>query len=151
MLSELGELTMDLADLEYISSAGLRVLLSAQKTLGDEGAVMNEQRRQQLLSASSSGKNEAERGFMGKLRAFFEPAATLPFFYFASGDGEFAEAVWTLSVYQRELQQELDRNAPGAAESWDELEKSVVAHLADDVKVSIRGSDVEMTIIKKLA
>ena len=115
------------------------------------GAVMNEQRRQQLLSASSSGKNEAERGFMGKLRAFFEPAATLPFFYFASGDGEFAEAVWTLSVYQRELQQELQRNAPGAAESWDELEKSVVAHLADDVKVSIRGSDVEMTIIKEIA
>lgn len=39
VLSELRELTMDLADLEYISSAGLRVLLSAQKTLGNEGAM----------------------------------------------------------------------------------------------------------------
>ena len=33
---------------------------------------------------------------------------------------------------------------------WDELEKSVVTHVADDIKVSIRGQQVEMTILKKL-
>ena len=39
VLSELRELTMDLTDLEYISSAGLRVLLSVQKTIGKEGSM----------------------------------------------------------------------------------------------------------------
>ncbi len=37
-----------------------------------------------------------------------------------------------------------------ALQAWDELEKSVVAHVADDVKVSIRNQQVEMTIVKKL-
>ena len=35
-------------------------------------------------------------------------------------------------------------------EARDELEKSVVAHVADDVKVGIKGRIVEMTIIKKM-
>ncbi len=34
------KLTLDFADLEYISSAGLRVLLSAQKTLAGKGELI---------------------------------------------------------------------------------------------------------------
>jgi anti-sigma B factor antagonist len=33
------ELVFDLASLEYITSAGLRVLLSAQKTMNEQGAM----------------------------------------------------------------------------------------------------------------
>ena len=39
---------------------------------------------------------------------------------------------------------------PEAAEAWDELEKSVVSNVADDVKIGIKGFQTEITIIKKL-
>ena len=37
-----------------------------------------------------------------------------------------------------------------AREAWDELEKSVVKNVADDVRVFIRGGYVELTILKKM-
>ena len=39
-ISGITALTMDFAGLEYISSAGLRVLLSAQKVMSKQGAMM---------------------------------------------------------------------------------------------------------------
>ncbi len=39
VLPGLAELTLDLEKLEYISSAGLRVLLSAQKTMKKQGTM----------------------------------------------------------------------------------------------------------------
>ena len=38
-LAGITSLTMDFAELEYISSAGLRVLLSAQKTMNKQGEM----------------------------------------------------------------------------------------------------------------
>ena len=38
-LEGITDLTMDLEKLEYLSSAGLRVLLSAQKTMNKQGAM----------------------------------------------------------------------------------------------------------------
>ena len=38
-LDGITSLTMDLADLEYVSSAGLRVLLSAQKAMNAQGEM----------------------------------------------------------------------------------------------------------------
>ncbi len=46
-LDGVSELTMDLEKLEYVSSAGLRVLLSAQK-------VMNRQGRMKLVNVSDT-------------------------------------------------------------------------------------------------
>jgi hypothetical protein len=44
----------------------------------------------------------------------------------------------------------VEANREGAASAWDELEQSVVIHIADEVKVSIRGREVTMTIYKKM-
>ncbi len=115
---------------------------------------MDAAQRKQLVSAASSGQNEAHKGIMGKLRAFFEPDDDLPVFYNVgmgpTGD-IIGETAWSMHAYREELERYIHENRKGADAAWDELEKSVVAHVADDVKVSIKGRTVEMTIIKKLA
>ena len=116
--------------------------------------LMDEKKKEQLLSASTSGANEATRGFMGKIRAFFEPSSSTPMF--SSGFSGVAPAmygnyVWSMEDYREQLRQYREQNMAGSQEAWDELEKSVVAHVADDVKVSIRGRTVEMVLVKKMA
>ena len=116
--------------------------------------LVDEKIRGQLLAASSSGKNEAARGFMGKIRSFFEPSSGVPMFSagFAGGAPQMFEGyVWSMEDYRDQLRQRHELDQRSGQEEWDELEKSVVANLADDVKVSIRGRNVEMIIIKNLA
>ena len=43
------ELVFDLAKLEYISSAGLRVLLSAQKTMNNQGSMKVINAREEIM------------------------------------------------------------------------------------------------------
>ena len=122
--------------------------------------TMDSEKRERLLSTSSSGKNESARGFMGRLRNFFDveadadvAASAGPLFsamYSDSSTGSALDYEWSLLRYQEQLNSR-GENDPIAREAWDELEKSVVAHVADDVKISIRGRTVEMTIVKKMA
>ena len=108
-------------------------------------------KREKLLAASTSGRNEAHRGFMGKIRALFEPMEDIPIFFTMTDEGIGGDSTWTMHAYQQQIQTYLDQNRPGAADAWDELEKSVVAHIADDVKVRINGPEVEMTVFKSFA
>lgn len=113
--------------------------------------LVDEKQRGQLLSASTSGKNEAARGFMGKIRSFFEPSAGVPLFSAGISGGSpqaYTSYVWSMEDYKDQLRQQGEQS--GTREAWDELEKSVVGHLADNVKVSILGRTVEMVIMKKL-
>ncbi len=120
---------------------------------------MTSDKREQLLSAATSGKNESAKGLMGRLRDFFDRGA----------DGDFSSSPlllpemdmgstmptldweWSMVRYESELSARMGRDDAAAKEAWDELEKSVVAQVADDVKVSIRGGAVEMIITKKFA
>ena len=104
-------------------------------------------RREKLLSVSTSGKNEAARGFMGKIRTFFDPVCGLPLFFDASPDTADITTAFSLTSYRQLVKAEMNEN-DAAAEAWDELETSVVTHLADDVKVSIQGPGVELFILK---
>ncbi|MBR2797884.1 MAG: hypothetical protein IKF99_08140 [Oscillospiraceae bacterium] len=58
---------------------------------------------------------------------------------------------WSMEDYREQLRQYREQNAEGSQEAWDELEKSVVSRVADNVKVSILGRTVEMTIVKEMA
>ncbi len=122
---------------------------------------MDSGKRQQLLSAASSGKNESARGLMGRLRDFFDRGAdedisalTSPLILSDAYDLSVPitqDWEWSMVRYEDELSTRIRRDDSRAKEAWDELEKSVVAKVADDVKVSIRGREVEMTIVKKLS
>ena len=122
---------------------------------------MTSTKREKLLSTATSGKNESARTFMGKLRDFFERGADediaahtspllMPGMYEHSSTPTL-DWEWSMTQYERALSSAVDRKDENALKAWDELEKSVVAHVADDVKVSIRNQIVEMTIIKKFA
>ncbi len=120
---------------------------------------MDSVKRERLLSAATSGKNESARGIMGRLRNFFDMeadadiaiAATPLFYGMYEGhpSGSALDYEWSMQRYEEQLSFRGESD-PVAKEAWDELEKSVVAHVADDVKVSIRGGTVEMTILKKM-
>ena len=115
--------------------------------------LVDDTMRRQLISTSTSGKNEAARGFMGKIRSFFEPANGVPLFSsgYTGGMPQMYESyTWSMIDYQDQLRQYCELNETSEQEAWDELEKSVVARIADDVKVSIKGCNVEMTIIWKM-
>lgn len=114
-------------------------------------------RREELLKLSSSGKNEANKGFMGKLAGVFEYCLTS---YDASAkyNGYYAdymyddvpnygyERMWSLAAMRDGLNG--GAAAPEVKEEWDELEKSIVASLADEVTVGVRSHKVSLVIKK---
>ena len=121
--------------------------------------VMDSEKREQLLSASSSGKNESARGLMGRLRDFFDRGADADVNAYTSPlmlGGMYEESStpalnwdWSLERYVEAYRND-HHVTEEQKEAWDELEKSVVARVADDVLVSIRGGTVEMVIVKKM-
>ena len=116
---------------------------------------MDLEKRDQLLAAASSGKNEAAKGLMGRLRDFFDQGADVPGvpLYHDQALSETTGATldwdWSMMDYQNELRKQAAKDGQARA-MWDELEKSVVTHVADDVKVSIRGQQAELIIVKKM-
>ena len=120
---------------------------------------MDSGKRSQLLAASSSGRNESARGLMGRLRDMIDRSAdedvgrmSMMMFPGAVDHSSLPtlDWEWTMSTYQDQLTRLVEQKNEAAREIWDELEKSVVTHVADDVKVSIRGRHAEMIIYKKL-
>ena len=52
---------------------------------------------------------------------------------------------WSLSAYRQNL-----RDDPGAEPALEELEKSIVAHLADEVTIGIHGQKIRLVIAKEV-
>jgi VCBS repeat-containing protein len=121
---------------------------------------MNAEMRKNLLSASTTGENSAAKGVTGKLRDLFErflepengslPNDLITGMDYAYSGGDFgtlsvaAAGLWSMNRYKAAVK---EGRAP--EEDWDELEKSVVAKLADEIRIGIAGQNVEMVISKK--
>ena len=54
---------------------------------------------------------------------------------------------WSLSAYRDNLRNRREEN-PKAEPALDELEKSIVAHLADEVTIGIHGHRIRLVISK---
>ena len=117
---------------------------------------MNAEKKEGLLSVSSSGKiienGVLNFGDLMNLNDIYS-AGVIP--YGDMGMVNQVESpldayfVWSLHQYRNNLSDAKDENS-AAAEAWDELEKSIVASIADDVLVGVKKDHVTMTIIKKL-
>ena len=107
--------------------------------------------REKLLSISTSGKNAAAKGVMGKVRSVFE-TMLIDYVtaynenyttYYTMGmvsEPPYYSSAWSLVKYK-----EAEKNE----DEWDELEKSIIANLADDVVVGIKGKKVDIIVKKK--
>ncbi len=119
--------------------------------------VMSSEKRRALLSNTSSGKNVHAKGFMGKLRdileRMLEPYDNSMSSAYAGGwssdpsvmAGTAGTAMWSYNTYRDSLN---DISADNKKEAWDELEKSIVGSLSDDVQIGIKGDKVQMIIFK---
>ncbi|MBQ9157025.1 MAG: hypothetical protein IJ137_09640 [Eubacterium sp.] len=139
-----------------------RIHLTAQ-------TIMDYSKKKQLLDVSRSGHNTAAAGFMGKVRdviantmLHIDEVGRLqlqygygPVMYGSMGvDPESMTTntmiyTWSMRKYQDALDQARDENQE-AREAWDELEKSIVANIADDILVGVTGDQVDLVIIKKM-
>ena len=119
--------------------------------------------RDELISVSKTGKNAAAKGVMGKIRAVaetmllaaFDPTVSSPVgeYYDCHGynmgfgftDPTIAIETgyvysWSLFNYKTAVENKEDEYA--------ELERSIVAKLADDIVVGVRGKNVEIVVKK---
>lgn len=120
--------------------------------------------RENVMAISRSGKNVANVGFMGKVRAIADammlslseessaPANSLMNSYMTEFGMDYSLNAnysnnWTLNHYKSTLEQKKEESK----NQWDELEKSIVAKLADDVVVGIDGRKVDIVVKKKFA
>lgn len=128
---------------------------------------MDSDKRRGLMSASTSGKNASTKGIMGKIREIveigmenYEDVSRIqaeygvdPINYGMMGiDNEMmsqAVLAWSLRQYRDNVYESKDESE-AYEEAWDELEKSVIANLADDVCVGILKDKVEITITKHM-
>ncbi|MBQ1377670.1 MAG: hypothetical protein IIY77_06840 [Lachnospiraceae bacterium] len=116
-------------------------------------AMIDPDQKKLLISVASSGKNEAAKGLLGKIQVFFEPLNSVSFamdMMALDASDEYSSVFWSMRSYEEELYSSVQAKKEGSDEAWDELEKSVIAALADDVKVGVTGNRVEMTVFVKL-
>ncbi|MBR4586703.1 MAG: hypothetical protein IKO30_00140 [Lachnospiraceae bacterium] len=124
--------------------------------------IMDKAMKKDILSVSSTGKNTAVKGIMGKVRDVLENAFMMPEMYSYAAytspsmmgmtvdvtSGQLMDAVyWTLADYKGKVETEED--SAKKREQWDELEKSIVSNIADDVQVGVKNGHVVMNIIYK--
>ena len=115
-------------------------------------------KKDELIDVAKNKKNAASVGIIGKIRNsienFFLNNEALDSLSVSCGstdmmvgygdDVDYAY-LWSLEQYRSFV------NKDEQAEAWDELEKSVIASVADDIIVGVKGKQADIVIVKKFA
>lgn len=109
---------------------------------------MSKELKDELIAASSTGKNASARGLVGKIRdvvqnyAMWHDDNTVNNYrYVRDQESTSYSSAWYLSDLKEE-------SGEGHA-MWDDLGKSILAKLADDVVVGVRGTKIEVVVKKE--
>lgn len=120
--------------------------------------IMYADKRKELVDIATKKQNDAARGVVGKLREVFELALLPkdersaresrvgmmglvdPSAYMAS-----ATETWSMKNYISSVNS-MNDDSEFAQEAKNELERSIIANIAKEILISIKGDDVEMTV-----
>ena len=122
------------------------------------------EKKEELVKLSRNKKNAAAVGIVGRIRSALEDVflgddlldgadmslesrhyATEYYTGMNSYSGVDYACLWSLEQYRSTVKKE------ERADDWDELERSVIASVADDVIVGVRGRHADLVIVKKFA
>ena len=122
------------------------------------------EKKEGLVALAKNKKNAAAVGIVGKIRSALENVflendsfgggdMSLESRYFVTQyydsmdhySGMDYACLWSLEQYRSTVKKE------EKTEAWDELEKSVIASVADDVIVGVKGKRADIIVVKKFA
>ena len=114
------------------------------------------EKKNELIAVSTNKKNAAVKGIVGKIRSViedfflnegnYEPYDMNTNFYHLPTEncpGIDYFYIWGLEQYKTAIIQQESK------EAWDELERSIIASIADDIVVGVKGKKASIVITKK--
>ena len=117
----------------------------------------NTDKKEKLIGIAKDKNNSAAVGISGKIRdaienLFLNDTPTIGFvptdglFHLSTGFSEGVDYsyLWRLENYKYSVKEE-------KTEEWDELERSVIASVADDVIVGVKGKRADIIVVKRFA
>jgi hypothetical protein len=119
-------------------------------------AKFTSSKKKELLSLAKNKKNASVKGIGAKIGAaieeFFLNEENINAMCMMSElDGITVGSCVESTYYWRLDQYKSAVKKAKKAEAWDELEKSVIASIADDIIVGVKGLQADITIVKKFA
>lgn len=129
-----------------------RICVSAEKSV-------NERQEDDLLAVATSGKNENAKGIAGKIRELIrwsvqqsetDNFTSNAWYYMGTAPGGIKTSVdaylncWSLQQYREAV----SSSEKASEEERDELERSIIANIADEVKVWLKKDETEIVIEK---
>ena len=131
MLSLASSVTGEMSASFWIESEGLNMVIHmTTKT------ALDREMRDQLISVTSSRKNEITHTFLGRLRNLFDEARA------SEHDAKYDIPYDVIGDLV---------NHPIESLEWDGYERSILRRLADNVKIAIRGGEVDITVSKNFS
>ena len=112
------------------------------------------EKKENLINLAKNKKNAQAVGIVGKIRSAIEnifldkeltQAYNMSLLFNSAieySSGMEYNCMWSLNNYKKVVKEE-------QVEEWDELEKSIIANLADDVIVGVKGHQANIVVVKK--